>query len=333
MRIRARMSAEALVAALTSPPLLFFFLGLIATGVRSDLAIPEQVAKGLSLYLILAIGFKGGVQLRAEGMGTELLAAVVVATVLSAAVPLIAFGLLRVMTRVSAVDAAAIAAHYGSVSVVTFLAGQSFLDLIGVPAEAFMVTLLAIMESPGIVTGIILARRSGAARSHHAQEHRGGLLREALTNGSLLLLLGALLVGMLSGQAGMDQIEGFVVTPFTGILALFLLDMGIVAGRRLSEVRDMGPMIVVFGIVMALIGGTIGVLVGTVIGLSVGGATLLGVLTGSASYIAAPATIRMAVPEANPSLYLTLSLGVTFPFNVVVGIPLYYSLAQLVGGA
>jgi uncharacterized protein len=326
------MSLEALVSALTSPPILFFALGLLATRLRSDLAIPEQVGKGLSLYLILAIGFKGGVQLRAEGLGVDLLVAVAVAAVLSAALPLLAFALLRFMTRVGPIDAAAIAAHYGSVSVVTFLAGTSFLGILDVPAEAFMITLLAVMESPGIVTGIVLARRHGSGGSSTGDEH-GGVLREALTNGSLLLLLGALAIGAISGQAGLDQVDAFVVAPFTGVLTLFLLDMGIVAGRRLGEVRVLGPMIVVFGIVMALIGGTIGVLVGAAIGLSVGGATLLGVLTGSASYIAAPATIRMAVPEANPSVYLTLSLGVTFPFNIVVGIPLYYTLAQLVGGA
>lgn len=329
------MSADALVSALTSPPLLFFFLGLLATRLRSDLAIPEQVGKGLSLYLILAIGFKGGVQLRAEGLGAELVIAIVAAVLLSALIPLLAYALLRFMTRVEAIDAAAIAAHYGSVSVVTFLAADSFLGLVGVPAEAFMVTLLAVMESPGIVTGIILARRSGSGgeRPVEAGSDHPGILREALTNGSLLLLLGALVIGAISGDAGLAQMEGFVVTPFTGVLTLFLLDMGLVAGRRLSEIRVLGPMIVVFGMVMALVGGAIGVLVGTVIGLSVGGAALLGVLTGSASYIAAPATIRMAVPEANPSLYLTLSLGVTFPFNVIAGIPIYYFLAQLVGGA
>jgi uncharacterized protein len=326
------MSLDALLAALTSPPLLFFALGLLATRLRSDLAIPEQVGKGLSLYLILAIGFKGGVQLRAEGLGVDLLVAVAVAALLSAAIPLLAFALLRVMTRVGPVDAAAIAAHYGSVSVVTFLAGNAFLGLIGVPAEAFMVTLLAVMESPGIITGIVLARRYGATGGAVDPVHQQGVLREALTNGSLLLLLGALAIGAISGEAGLAQVEAFVVAPFTGVLTLFLLDMGLVAGRRLSEVRVLGPMIVVFGIVMALIGGVIGVLVGAAIGLSVGGAALLGVLTGSASYIAAPATIRMAVPEANPSLYLTLSLGVTFPFNVVAGIPLYTALAQLVAG-
>jgi uncharacterized protein len=325
----ARMQIDALVQNLTSPPLLFFLLGMLATRVRSDLAVPDQVAKGLSLYLVLAIGFKGGVQLRAEGVGGEVLLAAVVAVLLGAAMPLLAFALLRFMTRVGPVDAAAIAAHYGSVSVVTFLAATAFLDLVGEGAEGYMVTLLALMESPGIVVGIILARRYGAERS----EHGHSILRESLTNGSLMLLIGALLIGVASGPAGLEQVEGFIVAPFTGVLTLFLLDMGIVAARRLGDIADVGFAVIGFGVIQALLGGFIGVAVGTAIGLSVGGATLLGVLNASASYIAAPATIRMAVPEANPSLYLTLSLGVTFPFNVVAGIPIFYFLARTLGGA
>jgi uncharacterized protein len=330
------MQLDALLQNLTSPPLLFFFLGLFATRVRSDLTIPEQVGKALSLYLVLAIGFKGGVQLRVEGVGTDVAIGVVVAILLSALLPLLAYVLLRTTTRVGKVDAAAVAGHYGSVSVVTFLAGTAFLDLLGVTAEAFMVTLLAIMEAPGIIVAIIMARRVMASASDSTsaghREGYGGILRESFTNGSLLLLLGALVIGVVSGPGGLEQVEGFIVTPFTGVLMLFLLDMGIVAGRRLGEVRVLGPAVVVFGVVMALIGGVIGVLVGAGIGLSLGGATLLGVLSGSASYIAAPATIRLAVPEANPSLYLTLSLGVTFPFNIIAGIPLYYALAGWMTG-
>jgi uncharacterized protein len=329
------MQLDALVQNLLSPPLLFFFLGLFAIRVRSDLAIPEQVGKALSLYLVLAIGFKGGVQLRAEGLGSEVAVGIVAALLLSALLPLLAYALLRWGTRVTPVDAAAVAGHYGSVSVVTFLAATAFLDLIQTSTEAYMVTLLAVMEVPGIIVGIVLARRvltRAEAAESPTGEGYGAIVREALTNGSLLLLIGALLIGTATGESGLAQVEGFIVTPFTGVLMLFLLDMGIVAGRRLSEVRALGVSVVVFGVVMAVIGGTIGVLVGTAIGLSVGGATLLGVLTGSASYIAAPATIRLAVPQANPSLYLTLSLGVTFPFNVIAGIPLYYFLAQLING-
>jgi len=197
-----------------------------------------------------------------------------------------------------------------------------------------MVTILAVMEAPGIITGIVLARRAGSAATSvgGGSQGYGAILRDSFTHGSLLLLLGALVIGIISGPVGLTQVEGFVVTPFTGVLMLFLLDMGIVAGKRLSEVRVLGPMVVVFGVVMALIGGVIGVGVGAAIGLSTGGATLLGVLTASASYIAAPATIRLAVPEANPSLYLTLSLGITFPFNIIAGIPLYHLLARTLTG-
>lgn len=315
------MPLEAVLANLASPVVLFFVLGVVAARLRSDLVVPEAVAKALALYLMMAIGFKGGVSLRTEEVGIPMLASAFIGIFLGVALPLIAYALLRLSTSVGGIDAAAIAAHYGSVSVVTFLTATAFLDTRGIPWEGFMVAILAVMESPAIVVGILLARRAGARGSG------SGSLREAFTNASVVVLLGSLMIGLLSGPAGMRQLEGFVVVPFQGALALFLLDMGIVAAQRLYDLVRIGPRLLAFGVLMPLLGGALGAALGGIAGLSLGGTTLLAVIAASASYIAAPAAIRLAVPEANPSVYLTLSLGVTFPFNVSLGIPVYHLFA------
>ena len=315
------MPLEAVLTNLASPVVLFFVLGVVAARLRSDLVVPEAVAKALALYLMMAIGFKGGVSLRTEEVGLEMLTATLTGMALGAGLPLIAYALLRLLTSVGGIDAAAIAAHYGSVSVVTFLTATAFLDTNGIPWEGFLVAILALMESPAIVVGILLARRAGARGSG------SGSLREAFTNASVVVLFGSLLIGLVTGTAGMRQLEGFLVAPFQGVLALFLLDMGLVAAQRLHDLVRIGPRLLAFGVVMPLIGGALGALLGGVAGLSLGGTTLLAVVAASASYIAAPAAIRLAVPEANPSLYLTLSLGVTFPFNVSLGIPVYHFFA------
>lgn len=322
------MPLETVLANLASPVVLFFLLGVFAARLRSDLVVPEAVAKALALYLMMAIGFKGGVSLRTEEIGIEMLTSALVGMSLGVVLPLVAYALLRLATSVGGIDAAAVAAHYGSVSVVTFLTATAFLDSNGIPWEGFMVAILALMESPAIVVGILLARRAGARGSGSSS------IREAFTNASVVVLLGSLMIGLLTGSAGMRQLEGFLVVPFQGALALFLLDMGLVAAQRLHDLVRMGPRLVAFGVLMPLVGGVLGAGLGALAGLSLGGATLLAVIAASASYIAAPAAIRLAVPEANPSLYLTLSLGVTFPFNVSVGIPVYHLLAgfALVGG-
>ncbi|GGC53306.1 sodium-dependent bicarbonate transport family permease [Hoyosella rhizosphaerae] len=316
------MPIDVLSANLASPALGFFALGVIATRMKSDLSFPEQAAKALSIYLLIAIGFKGGVQLRAEGISSSLALGIGAGLFLAVTLPLVAYLILRSFTPVSRIDAAAVAAHYGSVSVVTFVAATAFLSAMGESSEGFMITLLAAMEVPAILIGIYLARRGGGSTSNHR-------FMDTLTHGPIVLLIGAAVVGAATGEAGMAQLEGFLVTPFLGVLALFLLDMGIIAARRLGELRQAGLRLLAFGMVMPLIGGTAGVLLGTAIGLSVGGATLLAVLGASASYVAAPAAIREAVPEANPALSLGLALGVTFPFNLIVGIPLFYTAAQL----
>ena len=318
------------LANLTSPAVLFFALGIFAGVVRSDLTIPQAIAKGLALYLMLAIGFKGGAAVAEVGLSVDLALAALAGVVLSFSLPLIAFALLRAFTRVDRATAAASAAHYGSISVVTFVAGSEFLTLTGLVWSGHMVAVLAIMETPAILTGLWLAGRASRGPDPEA---RPELLREVLLNGSVVLLIGAFLIGWASGPAGMARLDLFVNGLFQGLLCLFLLDMGLVAARRLGGVKKLGVTGVVFGLVMPLIGAAAALPVAWLVGMSAGDAAALMILSGSASYIAVPAAMRIALPEADPSVYLTLSLAITFPFNLAIGIPLYASVARaLLGG-
>lgn len=312
---------------LISPGVLFFALGAFAALVKSDVGLPKQVAQTLALYLMAAIGFKGGAQLSISGVGVEAVAALGSGLLLGMTLPLIAFFLLQRLTRVSRVDAASIAAHYGSVSLVTFGAGLALLEEIGEPTEGYMAAVLALMEAPAIAIGVLLAGTVGGG----ARGPRKGV-REALTSGSILVLLGATVIGIVLGAQGLQELDGFFVAPFTGVLALFLLDMGLVAFRRIRSLRKAGFSLIAFALYMPLIGGLLGGLLGTAVGLSVGDTTLLATLAASASYIAAPAAMRLALPDADPGLSLPVVLGVTFPFNLIVGIPLYLELARLLGG-
>ncbi len=313
--------SEALLANLLSPAVLFFALGLVAALVRSELKFPEPLYSALTIYLLVAIGFKGGVAMTEAGLGRIWLPALA-AIGLGAFIPLWTYPVLRWGGRLAAVDAAAIAAHYGSVSAVTFLAATNYLTAIGRPYESHAVALLAVMESPAILVGVILGKRALGPRGG-VPVPLGLIVREALFGRSIFLLLGALVVGALCGPAGMRKVEPFFVTPFQGVLSLFLLEMGIVAGRRLEDLRRVGPFLLAFGVIVPVVNGLLGVLVGQAAGLSLGGGMLLGVLAASASYIAAPAAVRLALPEANPTLSLTSALAVTFPFNLTLGIPLF----------
>ncbi len=317
----------AIQANLLSPAVLFFVLGLIAALTKSDLKFPEPIYVGLTIYLLIAIGFKGGVAVAIAGLGQIWLPALA-AMVLGALIPLWTYPLLRFGGKLSGVDSAAIAAHYGSVSAVTFIAATNYLTSIGQPFENYATAFLAIMESPAILVGVVL----GKLATQRAGESSAASLRtathEALFGRSIFLLVGALVVGALCGEAGMKKVEPFFVTPFQGVLALFLLEMGIVAGGRLGDLRKVGPFLLGFGILVPLVNGALGVALGKLTGLEIGGATLLGVLAASASYIAAPAAIRVSLPEANPTLYLTASLAITFPFNITLGIPLYFEIAR-----
>jgi len=312
-------------ANLLSPIVLCFVLGAVAAGLRSDLSIPESVAKGIAIYLMLAIGLKGGVSM--AGAETEgAVPAIVVAIAVSFVLPVVGYYLLRKVARAPVADAAAIAAHYGSVSVVTFVTAQQFLAARGVPFEPYLVAMLAAMETPAIVTGLALARMGGVAG--RSGEARGHVLREVFLNGSVVLLVGGFAIGWVVGPQGMVKVAPLMVDLFNGLLCLFLLDMGLVAVRQLRSISELRPTLVAFAIVMPIIGATVGIVGAYVLGLSPGGAALFAILGGSASYIAVPAAMRLALPQARASIYVTLSLGITFPFNVVFGIPLYYAVAE-----
>ena len=317
------------IANLSSPAFLFFTLGVGAGLARSDLEIPQAVAKGLALYLMLAIGFKGGVEVHRAGFTPDLLLAAGAGIVLSFAMPLVAFALLRAFTKLDKVTAAAAAAHYGSISVVTFVAGSEFLTASGLVYSGHMIAVLALMETPAILTGLLLAGR--AASSGDARE-RGELIREVALNGSVVLLIGAFVIGWISGDPGMAKLDVFVNGLFQGVLVLFLLDMGLVAARRMSGARRLGVNGVIFGVVMPPIGAACALVLALAIGMNAADAAALMILGGSASYIAVPAAMRIALPKADPSVYLTLSLAITFPFNLAIGIPLYTAIARMVIG-
>ncbi len=312
-----------LSASLLSPMVLAFALGVAAALLRSDLRFPEGLSTGLTIYLLLAIGLKGGAKLQGVAPA-DFWAPLVAALALCVAIPLWCYALLQRMGRLSTVDAAAIAAHYGSVSVVTYSACVVFLDGLAVTYEPFMPALLAIMEVPAILIGIQLGRRASAAARSAAES---GTLRELLTGKSAILLGGGLAIGWLGGSAGQAQVAPLFETPFHGVLTLFLLDVGLVTGRRLADLKRSGAFISAFAVIMPLLHGVLGVALGAAAGLGPGGATVLGTLAASASYIAAPAAVRVALPDASPALYLAPPLAVTFPFNVVVGIPAYHAFA------
>lgn len=308
---------------LTSPPVLAFVLGILAVSVKSDLRLPDAVYQALSIYLLLGIGIKGGVSLSEVTWG-DIALPLLATLVLGIVIPLVAFGALGVITKLDTVNKGALAAHYGSTSLVTFTAALVFLDTLQVSYEGFVTTLLAAMEVPGIIIGLLLATR-GMNRDFSWGES----MRELVTSKSIVLLVGGLALGVATGAQGYAGIEVFFSGLFPGILTLFLLELGIVAGRRLRDIRQGGVGLVVFGVTFPVLAGALGVLAGALSGLSVGGAMVLGVISASASYIAAPAAVRLALPEASPGIYLTAALGVTFPFNLVVGIPLLFTLSNL----
>lgn len=314
---------------LLSPMVLAFVLGLVAVWVKSDLKLPEQLYTVLSIYLLFAIGLKGGGELSVTPFA--LLWKPLLATLfLGVTIPLVAYQILLRLVRLSVVDSAAIAAHYGSVSAVTFTAALGFAQAQNIALEGFMPALLAVLEVPGIVVALLLAR-SSLNPNDKTHSSMGEVWRELFTGRSLFILLGGLIIGWLSGKAGLEQVKPFFVDPFKGALTLFLLEMGMVAAGRLRDFVKIGGSLTAFAILMPIINGTLGVLLGHFAGMSVGGSFVLGTMAGSASYIAAPAAIRVALPQANPAYYLGMSLGVTFPFNLSLGIPLYYAVANALG--
>lgn len=325
------------------PAVLFFALGVIAQLIKSDLKFPEGMAKGISFYLLMAIGLKGGAELAHADLGVAF-QAIFWAIVMGFLIPIIGYALLRFRDRIDAFNAAAITAHYGSVSAATFLTAVAFLEASQIAHESYPIIMMVIMESPAIIVGLILAAMArkkfsnvsadGSTSAASApQMEWSPLLKEAFTNGSVILLLGSMIVGAIASPEAMEKVYPFSHEIFMGVLCLFLLDMGMEAAKRIKSFKNVGATLVAFGLIMPLIGGTIGVFVGvTLLNLSVGGSLLVAILGASASYIAVPPAMRFGVPEANPSYYLTLALGVTFPFNVVIGIPLFYQMATWYSG-
>jgi uncharacterized protein len=307
-----------------SPPILFFLLGMAATFLRSDLDLPAPLPKVLSLYLLFAIGFKGGVELNHSGFTAEVVITAGVAVLMAFVVPVYAFFILRL--KLDTPNAAAIAAAYGSVSAVAFITAQSYLESLRVPYSGHMVAALALMESPAIVVGVLFARL-GARASSGEKPDWGHLGRDAFLNGSVFILMGAVLVGALTGARGEARMAPFVTGLFPGALALFLLDMGIVAARRLGDLRKLGWFPPAFAVLIPALNATLGWALTRLIGLSPGDTVLFMSLCFGASYIAVPAAMRMAVPEANPSLYVTMALAITFPIHIVIGIPLFAQIA------
>ena len=310
-------------AALGNPAVLFFVLGAMAALARSDLAVPEAVAKGLSIFLMMSIGLRGGVEVAHAGLSSGVGVAALLGLGLGALLPIPAYLALRHLGRQDVVNAAAIAGHYGSVSVVTFVTGHDILMGRGLAPAGYMVAVLAVMETPAIISALLLAgrgRQSGAAPMTD-------LLREVLVNGSVVLLAGSFAIGAMIGDAGFKPVAPLFDGLFRGILCLFLLDMGLVAARRLLDARLMSLRLAALGVLLPLANGALGVTLASLLGFGPGTAAEFGILAGSASYIAVPAAMRLALPEADPGRYLGMSLGITFPFNIILGIALYTNLA------
>lgn len=314
------MNANLILSNILNPPILFFFLGMLAVVVKSDLEIPAPIPKLLSLYLLFAIGFKGGVELIKSGVTQEVVFTLLAAILMACAVPIYTFFILKL--KLDTYDAAAIAATYGSISAVTFITAGSFLNELGIQFDGYMVAALALMESPAIIVGLILVNIFTPSQGER-QFSWPEVLQEAFLNSSVFLLVGSLVIGVLTGEHGWQVLEPFTQGLFYGVLTFFLLDMGLVAARRIKDLQKTGAFLISFAILIPLLNAGIGLLIAKLIGMPQGDALLFAVLCASASYIAVPAAMRLTVPEANPSLYVSTALAVTFPFNIIVGIPLY----------
>jgi hypothetical protein len=311
------------------PAILFFVFGIVAGALRSNLEIPAPISRFLSLYLLMALGLKGGFALAASGLTVEVASSLAAALLLAVAVPALAYPLLR--RGLGGFDAAALAATYGSVSAVTFITAVQHLDNRGIAYGGHMAAAMALMESPAIVMAVVLANMVRSRTANGAPGAATGLrrvLHESLTDGAQLLLLGAMLVGLLTGEAGRVAMQPFASDLFKGMLAFFLLDMGLLAARNAGGLRGRSPWLIAYALGAPPVHAMLAWALAAVLGLSVGNTALLMVLAASASYIAVPAVIRQAIPEANPSLYFGMSLALTFPFNILVGIPLYTQVAQ-----
>lgn len=331
--------SEIILQNLLSPVVLFFILGIIAAIFKSDLKFPSGLSEALSIYLLIAIGIKGGIELSHYSI-ESVIAPIAGALFIGIIIPIITLLILKLI-KMDFKNAIGLAATYGSISIVTYGAAISFLDKSGISYEGFMNAIVVLMESPAILVSLLLLKivenkdnPSSLPTQSMGLVHRSGslinkeVIRESLFGKSILLLVGSLVIGLILGERAVPMVKPLFIDLYNSVLILFLLNMGLIAGQRLPEVKKHGLKLLLFGLLTPLLFGSLGVLVGSVVGLSLGGTTLMGVLAGSASYIAAPAALKTSVPEANPSIYLGLSLGVTFPFNLIIGIPVYYEIAK-----
>jgi uncharacterized protein len=323
------MSFSLILSNLLNPPVLFFFLGMLAVLLRSDLEIPQPLPKLFSLYLLMAIGFKGGYEIAESGINLEIFLTLTVSIVMACLVPIYSFFILKI--KLDVYNAAAIAATYGSISAVTFITASSFLTKLGIDYGGHMVAALALMESPAIIVGIILVRLF-VSSPKNGDFSWSEVFREAFLNGSVFLLVGSLIIGLITGAPGWQKLETFTQDIFYGVLTFFLLDMGMVAARRIRDLNKTGSFLIAFSVIMPIINAIVGILIAQAIHMSPGNSLLFAILCASASYIAVPAAMRLSVPEANPSLYVSMALALTFPFNIIVGIPLYFNLIKFIGG-
>lgn len=314
---------------LFSPAILFFLLGVVAGFLKSDLNVPDQISRYLAIYLMMAIGFKGGVAIaETPEINGQIISAILAGIITGFVQPFIGYALLRFTTKLDSPTAAAVAAHYGSISMVTFVTAVSFLNSNHVVYAGYIVAILALMEAPAILTGLFIAHKAEPKTIKATEKAAPRLSREIFTNGAILLLTGSFLIGWASGTEGMAKMHGFLVEPFQGLLAFFLLDMGLVVSREMHHLREFNFKLVIFGIYMPLIGSAIGLTISWLIGLDVGTGFLFTVLVASASYIAVTAAMRLALPQAKAAIYIPMTLAITFPFNIAFGIPLYFALAQ-----
>lgn len=319
------MSLDVLISNLTNPVLLFFVLGIIATLVKSDLKIPESSSKFISLYLLFAIGFKGGQELSHSEFNSEIIYSILFAIGLSVVVPLYTFFLLK--RKIGTPNAGAIAAAYGSVSAVTFVTAVSFLENQGIDFGGHMVAIMAIMESPAIIVGVILIMLNDSSKKE--KKSVGSILKHSLTGGSVLMLIGSLVIGLVADASQARGIEPFTTDIFKGFLSLFLLEMGMVTASRIKEFRKHGLFLFFFGIMVPLFNGMVAAYISGFLTESAGNRFLFAILAAGASYIAVPATMKLAEPRADPGIYIPMALGITFPFNITFGMPIYYAVVQL----
>lgn len=318
------MDFEVLIINLTNPTLLFFILGIIATVVKSDLEIPQASSKFISLYLLFAIGFKGGQELAHSHFTTEIIYSILFGLFIASFIPLYTFFILK--RKMSISDAGAVAATYGSVSAVTFVSAVSFLEAEHLNFGGHMVAVMAFMESPAIIVGVILMRQYDKERGNKGNAK--GAIQHSFTNGSVLLILGSLIIGLIADSKQAEGIKPFTTDIFKGFLALFLLEMGMVTAKRFAAFKKYGWFLTVFAVIIPAINGSAVAFLSGFITHDIGNRFIFAILAASASYIAVPAAMRLAAPKADPGLYIPMALGLTFPFNITVGMPLYFAIVQ-----